>query len=74
MKRYDNYVRWLYKGHRPNLFARVQNQMSAIVFASGIWPTRLATLEVRGRRSAVSHLVPGGDRGLRLTQGHRSRF
>lgn len=48
---YDTYIRWLYRGGRPNRFARVQNRMSAIAFAAGTWPKRAATLEVRGRRS-----------------------
>lgn len=51
MRYYDTYVRWMYGGGRPNGFARVQNRMSAIAFAAGIWPKRVATLEVRGRRS-----------------------
>ena len=51
MSRYDTYLRWLYRGTRPNRFAKVQNRLSAIVFASGVWPNRVATLEVRGRRS-----------------------
>jgi hypothetical protein len=29
----------------------VQNRISAIAFAAGIWPRRVAALEVRGRRS-----------------------
>jgi hypothetical protein len=48
---YDSYLRWLYRGGRPNRFARVQNQLSAIAFAAGLWPERAATLDVRGRRS-----------------------
>ena len=51
MSRYDTYLRWLYRGARPNRFAKVQNRLSAIVFASGVWPNRVATLEVRGRRT-----------------------
>jgi hypothetical protein len=51
MRLYDDYVRWLYRGGRPNLFARCQNRASAVVFAAGIWPQRAATLEVKGRRS-----------------------
>jgi deazaflavin-dependent oxidoreductase (nitroreductase family) len=51
MRQYDDYLRWLYRGGRPNRFARVQNRMSAIAFAAGIWPKRVAALEVRGRRS-----------------------
>lgn len=33
------------------MFARLQNRASAIAFAAGIWPKRVAALEVRGRRS-----------------------
>jgi deazaflavin-dependent oxidoreductase (nitroreductase family) len=51
MRWYDDYLRWLYRGGRPNFFARLQNRASAIAFAAGIWPKRVAALEVRGRRS-----------------------
>lgn len=52
MGAYDDYLRWLYRGGRPNLFARLQNRASAWVFARGIiMPGRVAELQVRGRRS-----------------------
>jgi hypothetical protein len=51
MRQYDNYLRWLYRNGRPNLFARLQNRASAIVFAAGVVPQRAAALEIRGRRS-----------------------
>jgi hypothetical protein len=51
MKHYDNYLRWLYRGGRPNRLARLQNRSTAIAFAAGIVPTRAAALEIRGRRS-----------------------
>lgn len=51
MRLYDDYLRWLYRGSRPNRFARLQNRASAAVFATGIWAKRTAALEVRGRRS-----------------------
>jgi deazaflavin-dependent oxidoreductase (nitroreductase family) len=51
MRHYDNYLRWLYQGGRPNAFARPQNRVSAILFAAGLVPTRAAALEIRGRRS-----------------------
>ncbi len=51
MTRYDNYLRWLYRDGRPNVFARLQNRSTAVVFAAGIWPKRAAALEIRGRRS-----------------------
>jgi hypothetical protein len=56
--RYHDYLRWLYRGGRPNQFARLQNRLSALVFATGIWPTRLGTLEVRGRRSGRTISFP----------------
>jgi hypothetical protein len=56
--RYHDYLRWLYRGGRPNRFARLQNRMSAIAFAAGIWPRRLGTLEVRGRRSGRTISFP----------------
>lgn len=51
MKFYDNYLRRLYRGGRPNRSARIQNRVSAILFGAGISPSRLGALEVRGRRS-----------------------
>jgi deazaflavin-dependent oxidoreductase (nitroreductase family) len=38
--------------------ARLQNRASAIAFAAGIWPTRVAALEVRGRRSGRTISFP----------------
>ncbi len=51
MKNYGDYLRWLYKGGHPNRFAKLQNQLSALAFAAGLWPARAGALEVRGRRS-----------------------
>jgi hypothetical protein len=51
MPNYGDYLRWLYKKGRPNRLARLQNQASAAVYAAGIWPARVAALEVRGRTS-----------------------
>lgn len=51
MYSYSDYLRRLYRGGRPNLFARLQNRASAAVFATGIAPRRVAALGVRGRRS-----------------------
>lgn len=50
-RRYHDYLRWLYRGGRPSRFAKVQNRMSAVVFSWGVWPSRVAELQVRGRRS-----------------------
>ena len=51
MKQYDSYLRWLYRGGHPNRFARMQNRVTAGVFAAGIFPSRTAELQVRGRHS-----------------------
>lgn len=52
MKVYDDYLRWLYKGRRPHWFARLQNRASAAAFGAGVWPSRVAALDVTGRRSS----------------------
>ena len=52
------YLRWLYKGGRPNRFARVQNRLSALVFSFGVLPGRAGALEVKSRRSGRSVSFP----------------
>jgi len=70
MGRYADYLRWLYKSGRPNRFARLQNQASAAVYAAGVWPRRVAALDVRGRKSGRVISLPvviaevGGERYL----------
>src|SRR6266487_2191327 len=49
LKQYENYLRWLYRGGRPNRFARLQNRASAIAF-----PVAIADFE--GERYLVSML------------------
>ena len=51
VKLYDDYLRWLYRGGRPGRFARAQNRLSAIAFAAGIAPRRVAELQIQGRRT-----------------------
>jgi hypothetical protein len=51
MKSLEMSERWMYKGGRPNQLAAVLNRGWVIVHAAGLWPNRLATLEVRGRRT-----------------------
>ena len=80
MTGYADYLRWLYRDGRPNLFARVQNRVSAVAFSAGIWPRRVATLEVRGRRSGRLISFPvviaefGGERYLVSMLGERSNW
>jgi F420H(2)-dependent quinone reductase len=51
VKVYDDYLRWLYRGRRPHWFARLQNRASALAFGAGLWPRRVAALDVIGRSS-----------------------
>ncbi len=51
IRAYDRYLRWLYRGGHPGRFARLQNRLSAVLFAVGVLPKRAACLDIRGRRS-----------------------
>jgi deazaflavin-dependent oxidoreductase (nitroreductase family) len=46
-----DFLRWLYRGQRPNWIAKVMNGASAAIFSLGIAPSYLVTLEVTGRKS-----------------------
>ncbi|MFT3895984.1 MAG: nitroreductase/quinone reductase family protein [Anaerolineales bacterium] len=50
--------RWLYRGGRPNMLARVLNRGWAVIHALGILPNYMVTLEVVGRRSGRSISFP----------------
>jgi hypothetical protein len=52
------FKRWLYRGRRPNAFARALNRGWAAVHALGIAPNYLVTLEVAGRRSGRAISFP----------------
>ena len=43
--------RWMYRGGHPNRVARLLNRGWAHAYSAGLWPRRLATLEVAGRRT-----------------------
>jgi hypothetical protein len=58
MGRYDDYLRWLYRGGQPNWFAKLQNRLSAVAFSAGIMPSRVGTLVVRGRCSGYPVSFP----------------
>jgi deazaflavin-dependent oxidoreductase (nitroreductase family) len=55
---YDEYTRWMYRSGRPNWVARPQNRLSSVLFAAGILPRRVASLEVKGRRSGCAISFP----------------
>jgi F420H(2)-dependent quinone reductase len=62
--------RWFYRGGRPNRVARLLNWWGAAVYARGVAPDYLVTLEVPGRRSGrivslpLVMVVVGGERYL----------
>ena len=49
---------WLYRGGHPNWVARLLNRCSAVVYALGVAPNYLVTLEVAGRRSGRPIRLP----------------
>jgi deazaflavin-dependent oxidoreductase (nitroreductase family) len=51
MHAHDTYLRWLYRGGRPSRFGRALNRLSAVMFSAGIMPSRVATLEITGRKT-----------------------
>lgn len=52
------WARWMYLSGRPNRTASVMNRFWQAVASAGIWPRRLATLEVRGRRGGKPVSLP----------------
>ena len=53
-----NLKRWLYRGGRPNRVATFVNRCWAAVYALGVAPNYLVTLEVVGRRSGRMIRLP----------------
>jgi deazaflavin-dependent oxidoreductase (nitroreductase family) len=70
----------MYPGGRPNHLARLLNRGWAVAHAAGIWPSRLVTLEVRGRRTGRVISFPlvmadyGGERYLVSMLGEDSNW
>jgi hypothetical protein len=52
------FKRWLYRGGRPNILARILNRGWAIVHSTGIAPDYLVTLKVVGRKSGKMTSFP----------------
>jgi F420H(2)-dependent quinone reductase len=80
MIRRGDMLRWMYHGGRPNRVATVLNRWSARLGSAGVWPGRLATLEVRGRRSGRVISLPvviaryEGERYLVAMLGERTSW
>jgi len=74
------FERWMYPRGRPNRVARLLNRGWAIAHAAGLWPSRLVTLEVAGRRTGRPISFPlvmadyKGERYLVSMLGERSNW
>ncbi len=75
---WDRYHRWMYRGGRPNWWARPQNRISAVV--GGLLSTRMVALEVPGRRTGRVVSFPlvmadyGGERYLVAMLGEETNW
>ena len=72
--------RWFYRGGHPNRVARVLDRFTAAIYACGVSPNYLVTLEVRGRCSGRTIAVPlvmvvvGGERYLVSMLGEKANW
>lgn len=53
-----HFARWLYRGKRPNWIAGLLNSFWAAVASAGITPNLMVTLEVTGRKSGRTLVLP----------------
>ena len=72
--------RWFYRDGRPNRVARVLDRGTAALYALGVAPDYLVTLEVRGRCSGRTIALPlvmvvvGGERYLVSMLGEKANW
>jgi hypothetical protein len=72
--------RWMYRGGRPNILAKIQNRGWAILHSLGIFPNRFVTLEVVGRKSGkivsfpLAMIVINGERYLVSMLGEETNW
>ena len=72
--------RWFYRGGRPNRVARALDRCTAALYARGVGPDHLLTLEVPGRRSGRTISLPlvmavvGGERYLVSMLGEKANW
>jgi deazaflavin-dependent oxidoreductase (nitroreductase family) len=64
-----DFKRWLYRGQRPNWFARIENRAWAALFSWGLLPDYMVTLEVTGRKSGRTVSLP-----IAVTVVNRERY
>lgn len=55
---YNNFIRWLYRGQRPNWIAKTMNRAGAAIASLGVGPRYMVTLEVVGRKSGKTISLP----------------
>ena len=74
------FKRWMYRGGRPNILAKIQNRGWAILHSLGIFPDRFVTLEVVGRKSGkivsfpLAMTVMNGERYLVSMLGEETNW
>ena len=74
------FKRWLYRGGRPNLLAKILNKGYATLHSLGIYPDRFVTLEVAGRKTGkmvrfpLAMTVMNGERYLVAMLGEESNW
>jgi deazaflavin-dependent oxidoreductase (nitroreductase family) len=74
------FKRWLYKGGRPNIIARILNRGWASFHSLGLFPNYLVTLEVVGRQSGklisfpLAMVVLDGERYLVSMLGEEANW
>lgn len=80
MSAHDDLVRWYYRGGRPNRVAAALNRLSAWLSSAGLAPSRMVTMEVRGRHSGRVLSFPlvvadhGGERYLVAMLGESTNW
>ncbi|KPI07470.1 hypothetical protein OK074_0180 [Actinobacteria bacterium OK074] len=57
-RRLHRFDRWMYRGGRPGLLARVMNRQSVLAASAGMTSRRLVAMEVRGRRTGRRISLP----------------
>ncbi len=74
------FKRWLYRGGHPNIVAKILNRGWAMLHSLGIFPDRLVTLEVAGRKSGkivsfpLAMTVSNGERYLVSMLGEETNW
>ena len=75
-----NLKRWFYRGGQPNRLARVLDRCTAALYAFGVAPNYMVTLEVRGRCSGQTIALPlvmvllGGERYFVSMLGEKANW